>query len=162
MTHSLYKAIASLISKYSIDTRTIGRLEIISDANPTVIDKMTDELLSLFKDPSVAVGYSRGKATDAFFQSINWIESLSWDGRNALLFTGSTGADSVAILVGSHASIVVERMCTLHCLLRLLLILELAFFGVHTASRNDSGNLRTALEGAYLSYTDKFKSALRK
>ena len=118
MTHSLYKAVASLISKYEIDTRTIGRLEIVSDANSTVTDTMTDELLSLFKDPSVAVGYSRGKVIDAFFLSINWIESPSWDGKTVLLFAGSTAADSVAILVGSQASIVVERMYSLHYLLR--------------------------------------------
>lgn len=60
-------------------------------------------------------------STAALFNAINWIESNSWDGRNAIVVAGDIavyaegaarpagGAGCVAILIGPNAPIVFER-----------------------------------------------------
>lgn len=62
--------------------------------------------------------------TAALFNAINWIESSSWDGRNAIVFAGDIavysegparpagGAGGVAMLIGPDAPIVFERECS--------------------------------------------------
>ncbi len=58
--------------------------------------------------------------TNAFFNTVNWVESSAWDGRDAIVVAGDIalyakgnarptgGAGCVAILVGPNAPIVVE------------------------------------------------------
>jgi hydroxymethylglutaryl-CoA synthase len=60
-------------------------------------------------------------STAALFNAINWIESRSWDGRNAIVFAGDIaiyaeggarpvgGAGACAMLIGPNAPIVFER-----------------------------------------------------
>ena len=60
-------------------------------------------------------------STAALFNAINWIESSSWDGRNAIVVAGDIavyaegaarpagGAGAVAILIGPDAPVVFER-----------------------------------------------------
>jgi 3-hydroxy-3-methylglutaryl CoA synthase len=50
--------------------------------------------------------------TSAVSNAINWIESSSWDGRYALVFSGSEGPSTsggVALLIGPDAPLVLER-----------------------------------------------------
>lgn len=60
-------------------------------------------------------------STAAVFNAINWIESSSWDGRNAIVFAGDIaiyaegsarpagGAGACAMLIGPDAPVVFER-----------------------------------------------------
>jgi hydroxymethylglutaryl-CoA synthase len=60
-------------------------------------------------------------STAALFNAVNWIESRSWDGRNAIVFSGDIavydegnarpvgGAGSCAMLIGPNAPLVLER-----------------------------------------------------
>ncbi len=60
-------------------------------------------------------------STAAIFNAVNWIESSSWDGRNAIVFAGDIavyaegsarpvgGAGACALLIGPNAPIVFER-----------------------------------------------------
>ena len=60
-------------------------------------------------------------STAAVFNAINWIESASWDGRNAIVFAGDIaiyaegsarpagGAGACAMLIGPNAPVVFER-----------------------------------------------------
>ena len=60
-------------------------------------------------------------STAAVFNAINWVESSSWDGRNAIVFAGDIaiyaegsarpagGAGACAMLIGPNAPIVFER-----------------------------------------------------
>jgi len=60
-------------------------------------------------------------STAALFDAVNWIESTSWDGRNAIVVAGDIavyaegaarpvgGAGAVALLIGPNAPIVLER-----------------------------------------------------
>ena len=59
--------------------------------------------------------------TAALFNAINWVESSSWDGRNAIVVAGDIavyaegaarpagGAGACAILIGPNAPVVFER-----------------------------------------------------
>ena len=61
-------------------------------------------------------------STAALVNAINWVESASWDGRNAIVFAGDIaiyaeggarpvgGAGACAFLIGPNAPIVFERM----------------------------------------------------
>ena len=60
-------------------------------------------------------------STAALFNAVNWIESSSWDGRNAIVVGGDIaiyaegsgrptgGAGAVAMLIGPNAPLVLER-----------------------------------------------------
>lgn len=60
-------------------------------------------------------------STAALFNAINWVESSSWDGRNAIVFAGDIaiyaegaarpvgGAGACAFLIGPNAPLVFER-----------------------------------------------------
>lgn len=60
-------------------------------------------------------------STAALFNAINWVESSSWDGRNAIVFAGDIsiyaegrarpagGAGACAMLIGPNAPLVFER-----------------------------------------------------
>jgi hydroxymethylglutaryl-CoA synthase len=60
-------------------------------------------------------------STAALFNAINWVESTSWDGRNAIVVAADIavyaegaarpagGAGAVAMLIGPNAPVVFER-----------------------------------------------------
>ncbi|GJJ13691.1 ATP-dependent 5'-3' DNA helicase hcs1 [Clathrus columnatus] len=119
-------AVSSLLRKYNVDPKSIGRLEVGTE---TIIDKsksVKTVLMDLFADSGNydIEGIDSKNAcygsTAALFNTINWIESSSWDGRNALVLAGDIaiyaergarpvgGAGAVAILVGPDAPLTFE------------------------------------------------------
>jgi hydroxymethylglutaryl-CoA synthase len=68
--------------------------------------------------------------TAALFNAINWVESNSWDGRNAIVVSGDIavyaegparpagGAGACAILIGPNAPVVFERKFTSSVIIR--------------------------------------------
>jgi hydroxymethylglutaryl-CoA synthase len=118
--------LTSLISKYSIDLKNIGRLEVGTE---TMLDKsksVKSVLMQLFeKSGNFNVeGVDSYNAcyggTNALFNSVNWVESSAWDGRDAIVIAGDIalykkgnarptgGAGCVAMLVGPDAPIAFE------------------------------------------------------
>lgn len=115
---------SNLLKKYKIDPNSIGRLEVGTE---TLLDKsksVKTVLMQLFGDNTNIEGVDTVNAcyggTNAFFNSVNWIESSAWDGRDAIVVAGDIalyakgnarptgGAGAVAMLVGPNAPIVVE------------------------------------------------------
>ncbi|KAF7951912.1 hypothetical protein EAE96_007209 [Botrytis aclada] len=113
-----------LLSKYNIDTNTIGRLEVGTE---TLLDKsksVKSVLMQLFGDNSNIEGIDTINAcyggTNAVFNAVNWVESSAWDGRDAIVVAGDIalyakgaarptgGAGAVAMLIGPNAPVVVE------------------------------------------------------
>ncbi|PGH27464.1 hydroxymethylglutaryl-CoA synthase [Polytolypa hystricis UAMH7299] len=118
--------LSSLMRKYNIDPSSIGRLEVGTE---TILDKsksVKSVLMQLFAPSgntdiegvdTVNACYG---GTNALFNSINWVESSSWDGRDAIVVTGDIalykkgnarptgGAGCVAMLVGPDAPLVFE------------------------------------------------------
>ncbi|KIJ55599.1 hypothetical protein M422DRAFT_24168 [Sphaerobolus stellatus SS14] len=118
--------VSSLIKKYNIDPKSIGRLDVGTE---TIIDKsksVKTTLMDLFAEAGNhdIEGIDSKNAcygsTAALFNAINWIESSSWDGRNAIVFAGDIaiyaeggarpvgGAGAVAMLIGPNAPMVFE------------------------------------------------------
>ncbi|PGH18068.1 hydroxymethylglutaryl-CoA synthase [Helicocarpus griseus UAMH5409] len=118
--------LSSLLRKYSIDPKTIGRLEVGTE---TILDKsksVKSVLMQLFAESgnTNVEGVDTVNAcyggTNAVFNSVNWLESSAWDGRDAIVVTGDIalykkgaarptgGAGCVAMLIGPDAPIVVE------------------------------------------------------
>ncbi|KAF2084959.1 hydroxymethylglutaryl-CoA synthase [Saccharata proteae CBS 121410] len=113
--------VTSLLRKYSIDPSSIGRLEVGTE---TLLDKsksVKSVLMQLFQDAgntniegvdTVNACYG---GTNAVLNSINWVESSGWDGRNAIVVAGDIalykkgnarptgGAGCVAMLIGPDA-----------------------------------------------------------
>ena len=118
-------AVSSLLRKYNIDRRNIGRLEVGTE---TLLDKfksVKSVLMQLFSDVNTnIVGVDNINAcyggTNALFNAVDWIESSAWDGREAIVVAGDIvvyshgaarstgGAGAVAILVGPNAPVVVQ------------------------------------------------------
>ena len=117
-------ALSNLLNKYQIDTNSIGRLEVGTE---TILDKsksVKSVLMQLFGDNTSIEGVDTVNAcyggTNAVFNTINWVESSAWDGRDAIVVTGDIalyakgnarptgGAGAVAMLIGPNAPIVVE------------------------------------------------------
>ena len=120
-------ALNQLFTKYNIDPRDIGRLEVGTE---TVIDKsksVKTVLMQLFESSgntdiegidTINACYG---GTAALLNAINWVESSSWDGRYAVVVTGDIavyekgparptgGAAVVAMLIGPDAPIAIER-----------------------------------------------------
>ncbi|KIV87546.1 hydroxymethylglutaryl-CoA synthase [Exophiala sideris] len=118
--------LTNLISKYSIDLKNIGRLEVGTE---TMLDKsksVKSVLMQLFEKcgnfnvegvDSYNACYG---GTNALFNSVNWVESSAWDGRDAIVIAGDIalykkgnarptgGAGCVAMLVGPDAPIAFE------------------------------------------------------
>lgn len=118
--------LSSLFKKYNIDPASIGRLEVGTE---TLLDKsksVKSVLMQLFEESgnfnvegidTVNACYG---GTNALFNSLNWIESSAWDGRNAVVVCGDIalykkgaarptgGAGVVAMLVGPDAPIVFD------------------------------------------------------
>jgi hydroxymethylglutaryl-CoA synthase len=117
-------AISNMLSKYNIDTDSIGRLEVGTE---TLLDKsksVKSVLMQLFGSNTNIEGVDTVNAcyggTNAVFNAVNWVESSSWDGRNAIVVAGDIalyakgnarptgGAGSVAMLIGPNAPIAFE------------------------------------------------------
>ena len=118
--------LSSLLRKYEIDPKSVGRLEVGTE---TLLDKsksVKSVLMQLFAPhgntnvegvDTVNACYG---GTNAVFNSINWIESSAWDGRDAIVVCGDIalyakgaarptgGAGCVAMLIGPDAPIVFE------------------------------------------------------
>ncbi|EEQ84012.1 Hydroxymethylglutaryl-CoA synthase erg13B [Blastomyces dermatitidis] len=118
--------LSSLLRKYSIDPKNIGRLEVGTE---TILDKsksVKSVLMQLFTESgnTNVEGVDTVNAcyggTNAVFNSVNWVESSAWDGRDAIVVTGDIalykkgaarptgGAGCIAMLIGPDAPIVFE------------------------------------------------------
>lgn len=119
-------SVSSLFKKYNIDPKSIGRLEVGTE---TLLDKsksVKSVLMQLFEESgnynvegvdTVNACYG---GTNALFNSVNWMESSAWDGRDAVVVAGDIalykkgnarptgGAGCVAMLIGPDAPLVVE------------------------------------------------------
>ncbi|CAE6479620.1 unnamed protein product [Rhizoctonia solani] len=119
-------AVSALLEKYEIDPKSIGRLEVGTE---TLVDK-SKSVKTVLMDLFAASGNFDIEGIDsknacygstaALFNAVNWIESRSWDGRNAIVFAGDIavyaagnaravgGAGACAMLIGPNAPIVIE------------------------------------------------------
>ncbi|XP_078440515.1 hydroxymethylglutaryl-CoA synthase / HMG-CoA synthase / 3-hydroxy-3-methylglutaryl coenzyme A synthase [Wolffia australiana] len=118
--------VSSLLEKYNVDPKQIGRLEVGSE---TVIDKsksIKSFLMRIFEEcgNTDIEGVDSTNAcyggTAALFNCVNWVESSSWDGRYGLVVCTDSavyaegparptgGAAAVAMLIGPKAPIVFE------------------------------------------------------
>ena len=118
--------LSSLLSKYNIDPKSVGRLEVGTE---TLLDKsksVKSVLMQLFAPHgnTNVEGVDNVNAcyggTNALFNSISWIESSAWDGRDAAVVCGDIalyakgaarptgGAGCVAMLIGPDAPIAFE------------------------------------------------------
>ncbi|WVZ10579.1 hypothetical protein V8G54_015109 [Vigna mungo] len=118
--------VTSLLEKYGIDAKQIGRLEVGSE---TVIDKsksIKTFLMQIFEKcgNTDIEGVDSTNAcyggTAALFNCVNWVESNSWDGRYGLVVCTDSavyaegparptgGAAAIAMLVGPDAPISFE------------------------------------------------------
>lgn len=124
-TYSLALTVLSnMLSKYNINTDSIGRLEVGTE---TILDKsksVKSVLMQLFGSNTNIEGVDTINAcyggTNAVFNAVNWVESSSWDGRDAIVVASDIalyakgnarptgGAGSVALLIGPGAPIVFE------------------------------------------------------
>ncbi|KAI0052756.1 hydroxymethylglutaryl-CoA synthase [Auriscalpium vulgare] len=118
--------VSSLMKRYNVDPKSIGRLEVGTE---TIIDKSKSvktvlmDLFSASGNHDIEGLDSKNAcygSTAALFNAVNWIESRSWDGRNAIVFAGDIavyaegaarpagGAGACAILIGPDAPLVFE------------------------------------------------------
>lgn len=119
-------AVIGLLERYNIDPKSIGRIDVGTE---TIIDKsksVKTTLMDLFATSgnSDIEGIDSKNAcygsTAALFNAVNWVESTSWDGRNAIVVAGDIaiyaegparpagGAGACAMLIGPNAPVVVE------------------------------------------------------
>ncbi|KAL4363328.1 hypothetical protein GQ457_04G037830 [Hibiscus cannabinus] len=124
-------AVTSLLEKYKIDPKQIGRLEVGSE---TVIDKSKSIKTFLMPIFEVVFSTERGNTdiegvdstnacyggTAALLNCVNWVESSSWDGRYGLVVCTDSavyaegparptgGAAAIAMLIGPDAPISFE------------------------------------------------------
>lgn len=115
----------NLLERNGLSPNDIGRLEVGTE---TIIDKsksVKTVLMQLFQDNTDIEGVDTTNAcyggTAALFNALNWIESSAWDKRYALVVCADIavyakgaarptgGAGAIAMLIGSHAPLVVER-----------------------------------------------------
>lgn len=113
-----------LLEKHNINPKDIGRLEVGTE---TLLDKSKSAksvLMQLLGDNHDVEGIDTYNAcyggTGALFNSVNWIESSSWDGRYAVVICGDIaiyakgaarptgGSGTVALLIGPDAPLVLD------------------------------------------------------
>ncbi|KAL2817854.1 hydroxymethylglutaryl-CoA synthase [Aspergillus granulosus] len=119
-------AVSSLLRKFKIDPTSIGRLEVGTESPIDKAKSIKSVLTTLF-EPSGNTSLEGADTihacfggTNALFNAINWIESRSWDGRDAIVVMSDIalykeasarptgGAGCVAMLVGPEALLVLE------------------------------------------------------
>ncbi|EJD08545.1 hydroxymethylglutaryl-CoA synthase [Fomitiporia mediterranea MF3/22] len=118
--------VSNLLEKYNIDPCSIGRLDVGTE---TIIDK-SKSVKTVLMDLFAVAGNTDIEGIDsknacygstaALFNAINWMESSSWDGRNAIVFAGDIaiyaeggarpvgGAGACAMLIGPNAPLVFD------------------------------------------------------
>jgi hydroxymethylglutaryl-CoA synthase len=117
------------MEKYNVDPKSIGRLDVGTE---TIIDKSKSTktlLMDLFAEhgnfdiEGIDSKNACYGSTAALFNCVNWMQSESWDGRNAIVMCGDIaiykegsarpvgGMGACAMLIGPDAPIVVEREC---------------------------------------------------
>lgn len=127
LSRGTYIAVSGLLERYNIDPKSIGRIDVGTE---TIIDKsksVKTTLMDLFAESGNfdIEGIDSKNAcygsTAALFNAINWVESKSWDGRNAIVVAGDIaiyaegaarpagGAGACAMLIGPNAPVVFER-----------------------------------------------------
>ncbi|XP_078287347.1 hydroxymethylglutaryl-CoA synthase, cytoplasmic isoform X2 [Rhinoraja longicauda] len=120
-------AVQRLLERNAVPCQSIGRLEVGTE---TIIDKsksVKTVLMQLFEESGNTdiEGIDTTNAcyggTAALFNSVNWVESSSWDGRYAVVVAGDIavyatgsarptgGAGAIAMLVGPDAPLAFER-----------------------------------------------------
>ena len=113
-----------MLSKYNINTNSIGRLEVGTETLLDTSKPVKSVLMQLFGSNTNIEGVDTLNAcyggTNAVFNAVNWVESSSWDGRDAIVVAGDIalyakgnarptgGAGAVAMLIGPNASIAFE------------------------------------------------------
>ena len=114
------------MDKYGVKPSDVGRLEVGTE---TLLDKSKSTktvLMQLFKDNHDIEGVTSINAcygsTNALFNSLNWLQSDSWDGRLAIVVSSDVavypkgparptgGAGTVAMLLGPNAPLEFERV----------------------------------------------------
>ncbi|KAF8507400.1 putative hydroxymethylglutaryl-CoA synthase [Gautieria morchelliformis] len=118
--------VSALLRKCDIDPRSIGFLEIVTESSVENTKSVRRVLMDLFRmsgNTDIEGGETKKGcygSTSALFNSINWIESSSWDRRNAIVFSGDIamyakgsashigGVGGVAMLIGPNAPLVLE------------------------------------------------------
>lgn len=143
------------MKKYNVDPKSIGRLDVGTE---TIIDK-SKSVKTVLMDLFASAGNSDIEGIDsknacygstaALFNAVNWVESSSWDGRNAIVFAGDIaiyaeggarpvgGAGAVAMLIGPDAPLVFERESRSANWLVWLLKVNLAVHGTYMANTYD-------------------------
>lgn len=125
ITSCMLTVVDNLLTKYSVSPSQIGRLEVGTE---TLIDKsksVKTSLMRLFGDNTDLEGVTNVNAcyggTAAVFNSVDWIESSSWDGRYALVVCGDIavyekgparptgGCGTIAMLIGADAPLVFDK-----------------------------------------------------
>jgi hydroxymethylglutaryl-CoA synthase len=118
--------VSSLLRKYNIDPRSIGRLEVGTES-PIDKAKSVKSVLTTLFEPSgntslegIDTIHACYGGTNALFNAVNWVESRSWDGRDAIVVTSDIaiynqhasrptgGAGAVAMLVGPNAPLALD------------------------------------------------------
>lgn len=116
--------LSKLIKNFGVDTNQVGRLEVGTE---TLLDKsksVKSVLMQLFEGNNDIEGIDTINAcyggTSAVINTVNWIESSSWDGRDGIVVCGDIaiyskgaarptgGAGAVALLIGPDSPIAFE------------------------------------------------------
>ncbi|PVH92258.1 hydroxymethylglutaryl-CoA synthase [Periconia macrospinosa] len=114
-------AVSSLLRKYKIDPKSIGRLEVGTESPIDKAKSVKSVLTTLFEPhgntslEGIDTIHACYGGTSALFNAVNWVESRSWDGRDAIVVASDIaiydqpasrptgGAGCVAMLVGPNA-----------------------------------------------------------
>ncbi|KAH8817741.1 hypothetical protein DL96DRAFT_395113 [Flagelloscypha sp. PMI_526] len=105
--HDCATAVSSFFVKYSIDPRSVGRIEI------STIHSLTDDLVSdvcgLFNslDSGDIEAVVSRQAALSLLNAVNWVESKSWDGRFALVVIDDVNVVN-SLLIGPNAPIILD------------------------------------------------------
>ncbi|KAJ5676628.1 Hydroxymethylglutaryl-CoA synthase [Penicillium maclennaniae] len=118
--------VSSLLQKYTIDPNTIGRLEVGTESMLDKAKSCKSVLMQLFPTNPDIEGADTYNAcyggTNALFNAVHWIESSSWDGRDAIVVMSDIalyntpaarptgGAGCIAMLIGAEAPILLESV----------------------------------------------------
>ncbi|BDA43888.1 Hydroxymethylglutaryl-CoA synthase, cytoplasmic [Coccomyxa sp. Obi] len=126
-------AVHSLLEKYNVDPKSIGRLEVGTESALDRSKSIKTFLMTLFAEhgnhdiegvDSLNACYG---GTAALFNAVNWVESRAWDGRLAIVVAAdiamyaagparpSGGCGAIAMLIGPDAPLDLERgLCASH------------------------------------------------
>ncbi|KAF4544439.1 Hydroxymethylglutaryl- synthase protein [Lasiodiplodia theobromae] len=118
--------VSSLLRKYNVDPKSIGRLEVGTESPLDKSKSCKTVLMQLFEpygntniEGCDTINACYG-GTNALFNTISWVESSAWDGRDAIVVAGDIalynqpaakptgGAGCVAMLIGPNAPLVFD------------------------------------------------------